>query len=51
MMLLISAFLVFAAMMLFAILFIDEDTFINLTVVIGSLVYGLIALALLILLL
>ena len=49
-MLLISAFLVFAAMMLFVILFIDEDTFIHLTVAIGVLVYFLIAIALVILL-
>lgn len=49
-MFLISAFLVFAAMMLFAILFIDEDTFINFTVAIGVIVYFLIAIALVILL-
>lgn len=49
-MFLILAFLVFAAMMLFAILFIDEDTFIHITIALGTLVYFLIAVSLVILL-
>lgn len=50
-MILVFAFLVFAAMMAFAFLFIDEDTFINLTVAIGVIAYFLIAVALVLLIL
>lgn len=48
-MILVSAFFILAAFLLFAVLFIDEDTFINFTIAIGVMAYFLIAIALVIL--
>lgn len=48
-MILVSAFLILAAILLFVVLFINEDTFINFTVAIGVMAYFLIVIALVIL--
>ena len=48
-MILVSTFIILAAFLLFVVLFIDEETFINLTVAIGVMAYFLIAMALVIL--